>query len=71
MKPAPSKPHGSQAYWSTLHWKVTSGSFEWNVKIASRRNVSFGGTTSKVISGGTPEGSGTYVHSKCAGVGSA
>src|ERR671914_2849663 len=62
MKVAPSNPHGSYPFKSTLHWKVTSGSFEWNVKIASRRNVSAGGVTSRMTSGPTPKGSGTEVH---------
>src|ERR687895_2952203 len=62
-----SKPHGSYPFASTLHWKVTSGSFAWKVKIASRSQVwtpgtagsMSSGTTSRVTSGATPDGSGT------------
>src|ERR671915_269778 len=56
MNCASSKPHGSYGQKSTLHSKVTSGSFEWNVKMAS---------------GATPAASGWYSHSNFAGVESA
>jgi hypothetical protein len=51
-----------------LHSKVTSGSFEWNVKTASGSHVSAFGFTSMNASGGSPAGNGSYVHVNFAGV---
>jgi hypothetical protein len=53
-----SKPHGSYGNASTLHSKVTSGSFEWKVKIASSIHVGSFGLTSMKASGASFAGSG-------------
>jgi hypothetical protein len=57
MWPGSSKPHGSQPNWSTEHSKVTSGSLEWNVKMASISHVCASGLMSRKTSGGSFGGS--------------
>ena len=71
MNAALSKPHGSYGCVSTRHSKVTSGSSEWKVKSAFSAHVSVRGPRSTNASGGSLGGSGTYVQSCRAGVGSA
>ena len=66
-----SKPQFSHALRSTLHSNVTSGSFEWNVKIESSAQVSGSGFMSMNACGATPAGSGRYSHVCFAGVSSA
>jgi hypothetical protein len=46
-----SQPHGSYAFVSTRHSNVTSGSFAWNVKMASSDHVAASGVTSRTTTG--------------------
>src|SRR5688572_30407217 len=71
MSAADSKPHGSYDQKSTLHSNVTSGSFEWNVKIASGSHVSAGGFRSMNDSGGSFAARASYLQLNLAGVESA
>src|SRR5688500_4747944 len=71
MNAAPSKPHGSYGKKSTLHSKVSSGAFGWNVNSASGGGVTGSGFMSMNDSGGSFEGSGSYFHVYFAGVGPA